>query len=153
MAEQFRDEVNSLSVMGVDFAPRPGNWPEPWKWVQGDLFESLGEGTTKSEGCAASLFVHHFETAELARLGALLRKRFVRIAFSEPARFQLFRVLAYCFLPFVNRVTWHDMQISIGAGFRKGELKSALGLGDEWTVAESVGMFGSHRFEAWREVR
>lgn len=151
LASAFGSDAGRLLVQGVDFAPRPEDWPETWNWSQGDLFEALAEPSEKAEGCAASLFIHHFEKSDLLRIGDLANERFVKILFSEPARFRVFRILAYLLFPFVNRVTRHDMQISIGAGFRGGELAGALGLSDDWEIKESVHWFGGFRFEAWRE--
>lgn len=142
----------TVPVSGIDLAPRPENWPADWDWQQGDLFKLLPSCAASSqEGLIANLFLHHFEASELGRIGALAQDRFVRLVVSEPARYRIFHSLAHLLLPFVNRVTRHDMLVSIRAGFRRGELREALGLGPEWRIAEKVTLFGSLRLEAWRE--
>lgn len=153
-----------VAVTGLDFAPRPADWPESWEWKQGDLFTATGgaggKGSPLSEpgpeagsgGCLAVLFLHHFEDPGLRRLGEFLESRFDHLLFVEPARYRLFRLLSSCLLPFVNAVTRHDMPVSIGAGFRPGELTRALGLAESWTVVESVHWLGGLRFEAWKQV-
>lgn len=147
----FLSGLGGMSFTGVDFAPRPDEWPESWSWIQGDLFEALsGEGSEMRSGCVAVLFLHHFKTPELRKLGEIMNRRFVNLVFAEPARYRLFRLLAYALFPFVNRVTHHDMQVSIGAGFRPGELTMALGLDGDWKVEESVHWLGGYRLEAWR---
>lgn len=147
-------EQGDLSVTGVDFAPRPASWPRDWDWLQGDLFESLDPGSetsTRSEGLVANLFLHHFEAEALQKIGAIANARFSHLLVSEPARFRVFSLLGYILFPFVNRVTRHDMQVSIRAGFRKGELAKALQLDGDWEIRESVHPLGAYRFEAWRK--
>ncbi|MDF2374803.1 MAG: hypothetical protein P1U81_01090 [Verrucomicrobiales bacterium] len=139
-------------VTGVDFAPRPHDWPDSWHWMQGDLFDSLDkEAKSSSSGCIAVLFLHHFQKPELQRLGGIVEEKFAGLVVAEPARYRIFRVLAYALFPFVNSVTWHDMQISIGAGFKPGELMDLLGLGSNWQASESVHWLGGYRIEAWKE--
>jgi len=146
-SSEFRAE--KLTVTGVDFSPRPASWPEAWAWLQGDLFEALETGGDgESSGCIAVLFLHHFEKPALKRLGSLLEKRFVRLVVAEPARYRIFRFLAYALFPFVNSVTRHDMQVSIGAGFGLGELEASLDLGPDWMITESVHWLGGYRFDA-----
>ena len=154
LGECFRMRgFEDISVSGIDFAPRPERWPSSWSWHQGDIFEvfeALGEGRL-SNGLVANLFLHHFKTPELQKIGKIAESRFSRIIVSEPARYPFFHFFSYAFFPFVNDVTRHDMQVSIRAGFRRGELKAALGLGRDWKHRESVTLFGAYRFEAWKE--
>ena len=122
------------------------------EFVSGDVSEWSNRGDyALPNGLIANLFLHHFESPALKRLGQIVQERFARIIVSEPARFPIFHRLSYAFFPFVNEVTRHDMQVSIGAGFRPGELKAALGLGSEWQNRESVTPLGAYRFEAWKE--
>lgn len=141
------------TVTGLDFAPRPHNWPETWQWIEGDLFETLPIALTpeRRAGLVANLFLHHFDDAMLAALGKILNERISRLYFVEPAREKIFRMLGYGLFPFVNGVTRHDMQVSIGAGFQRGELASTLGLDESWRVRETVTPLGAYRFEAWKE--
>lgn len=151
-AELDEGEASQMSVTGVDFAPRPQGWPSNWRWLRGDLFETLGSigDSDGRAGLLANLFLHHFEDADLGRLGQLIQDRFDRVICVEPARYRVFHWLSFFFFPLVNGVTRHDMQISIGAGFRKGELASLFGLSSDWKVRESVSLLGGYRFEAWK---
>lgn len=134
-------------VTACDLAPRPANLPEPVHWLQGDCFESLPglEGSV----LVASLFLHHFDTTRLARIGQLAA-RFDRLLWCEPHRARLPLALATLLLPVVNRVTRHDMPVSIRAGFVPGELSRLCGLGSEWEVKETVIFRGALRLEARR---
>jgi hypothetical protein len=40
--------------------------------------------------------------------------------------------------------------VSIRAGFRRDELRQALGLGQEWKVSVQSHPLGAYRFLAWR---
>ncbi len=143
---------SSEKVTGLDLAPRPPDWPTAWKWARGDLFETLPDALqeARQSGLVANLFLHHFDDAMLASLGAILNDRVSRLFFVEPAREMLFRVLGYGLFPFVNSVTRHDLQVSIGAGFRRGELAPMLGLDYSWQTRETVTPLGAYRFEAWK---
>lgn len=146
-------DLERLSVAGVDLAPRPEAWPPGWAWHRGDLFEVLRDldPPETPEGVAANLFLHHFQDSQLRELGALMNDRFARALFVEPARYSLFRILGYGLFPFINDVTRHDLQASVSAGFRPGELGGILGLDASWQWRESVTSLGAYRFEAWRE--
>lgn len=139
-------------VTGLDLAPRPSHWPASWEWRQGDLFETLPTALSddRPSGFIANLFLHHFDDTGLATLGEILDDSVSRLLFVEPARETLFRVLGYGLFPFVNDVTWHDLQVSIGAGFRHGELATTLALGPSWSIRETVTPLGAYRFEAWK---
>jgi len=148
-----RGKSEHFHVCGIDFAPRPDRWPESWDWCQGDIFKQLPNlpKHERPEGILANLFLHHFECPALSDLGEIIQNRFHRVIVSEPARYPIFRNLGYGLFPLVNDVTRHDMQVSIGAGFRPGELFEALGLGPDWKLRESVTALGAYRFEAWKE--
>lgn len=131
---------------GVDLAPPPSGLAETADWRQGDLFEVL---PGVSGAVVATLFLHHFEDRDLARLGALLEGCEV-LCFSEPLRSSLALAEGYALFPFVNHVTRHDMIVSIRAGFCEGELPSLLGLGSSWQVREETTVLGAYRLCAWR---
>jgi hypothetical protein len=165
--------TGSVQITGMDLAPRPLRWPTNWDWIQGDLSETLPlaregvfsqrpatkeyeecrreQSAVHHRGLVANLFLHHFDGEELSRIGAFVNESFSRLVLVEPARYRAFRILGFLLFPFVNDVTRHDLQISIGAGFRKGELSKALQLDQSWQIAESTTVFGAHRFEAWRK--
>ena len=143
---------SSERVTGLDFAPRPPDWPTAWQWARGDLFETLPDALQEAgeSGVVANLFLHHFDDTMLTSLGIILNDRVSRLLFVEPAREMLFRVLGYGLFPVVNAVTRHDLQVSIGAGFRRGELATMLGLDHSWQTRDTVTPLGAYRFEAWK---
>lgn len=117
---------------GVDLVPRPSALAAEVGWQEGDVFE-------KSEGggvLVANLFLHHFEQDDLARLGEVARG-FDVLCFVEPLRTHGSLMMGRGMLPFVSRVTKHDMIVSIRAGFVPGELGRLMGLNsEEWEVSE-----------------
>lgn len=149
---RFHDRFSG-TVTGLDFAPRPPDWPARWQWIEGDLFATLPDALPHGgdAGLVANLFLHHFDDAMLGALGKILNERISRLYFVEPARETIFRMLGYGLFPFVNEVTRHDLQVSIGAGFRRGELAATFGLDDSWSVRETVTPLGAYRFEAWKK--
>lgn len=143
--------LDGVRVKGIDLAPRPGIWPEPWDWQQGDLFDSLDSGVGEVEGVVANLFLHHFTDEQLRRLGSLIPSSAGRLLFSEPARYRFHQAQARMGFPFFNSVTRHDMMVSIEAGFRADELATVLGLDSvEWSWKTTRTFFGAYRFEANR---
>ena len=146
------EKRSGLHLTGLDFAPRPGHWPADWDWREGELFENFAASFhgARPAGVLANMFLHHFESSQLAALGSLINSRVAHILCVEPARYRLFRLLGYGLFPFVNEVTRHDLQVSIGAGFRRGELAASLGLDASWQFRETVTLFGAYRFEAWK---
>jgi hypothetical protein len=93
--------------------------------------------------------LHHFDDAALRALGARLTNARFLLA-REPARRRLaMRFLLYPFR--LNRVTKHDMKISIEAGFLGTELTGALGLrSPEWRVSARETALNAHQVEAVR---
>jgi len=140
-------------LIGLDLTPRPAELPEPVEWIPGDLFETLPNVLTHSIGpttVVANLFLHHFESEALARLGTML-DRAEAIFISEPHRSRLPLYQSFLLLPFVNRVTRHDMPVSIRAGFRRGELPRLLELGAKrWEICERINGLGAYRLSARR---
>lgn len=122
------------TITAVDLAPPPARLPENVEWRQGDLFAS----TVKPRGgiLIANLFLHHFEGDALRELGRLA-EGFQVLVFCEPLRARLPHAMGYLAHPFINRVTRHDMHVSIDAGFVPGELPALMGLdGGDWRTTE-----------------
>lgn len=132
-------------VTGLDLQEGPAGLDLPW--VAGDLFETLP--SVGGDTVVANLILHHFQDADLARLGQLLRGR-RRLVVVEPWRSRLSLLEGGLLWPLVNGVTRHDMMASIRAGFRKGELPRLLKLGDDWQWREEVSLLGGIRVLAWR---
>jgi len=121
-------------ITALDLAPPPAGLPENVDWRQGDLFatpEKPGGGIL-----IANLFLHHFEGDALRELGRLA-KGFDVILFCEPLRARLPHLMGYLAHPFINRVTRHDMHVSIDAGFSANELPRLMDLSEKrWMIEE-----------------
>lgn len=135
-------------LAGLDLAPRPVCWPAGATWTRGDV---LAEPLPDAEVVVANLFLHHFDSVALARLGARLPDSCRVLIASEPSRRQLHLAQAglLALLALLGRVTRHDMMVSIRAGFRGGELAAALGIGT-WECAIGSSVLGAHRLCAVR---
>lgn len=140
--------VDGADATGVDWQPRPEGLDARVGWRERDVFEVLEDGVGGT--VVANLFLHHFTDEQLAVLGRLLAKCEV-ICTSEPWRSRLALMEGRLLYPFVNGVTRHDMMVSIRAGFRRGELPEALGLGKEWQVREECTTLGACRMLAWKK--
>lgn len=140
-----RELAKDHEVTGLDFQERPEGLEVPW--VSGDLFESLPE--VAGDTVVANLILHHFEDEALAKLGELVKGR-RRLVAVEPWRSRVSLFEGTLLWPMINRVTRHDMMVSIRAGFRKGELPGLLNLGGEWQWREEVSLLGGVRVLAWR---
>ncbi|MEO5914348.1 MAG: hypothetical protein ABIS50_08960 [Luteolibacter sp.] len=135
-------------VSAYDLAPAPEFSGSHVIWHQGDLFEK--PAPSYSGVLVANLFVHHFEGEALAVLGRWMRN-FEVVVLNEPDRCRLPHGLGGIMHPFMNRVTRHDMHVSITAGFRQGELAGFLGLDSGvWQVRETSTWRGARRVVAWR---
>lgn len=144
--EQLAED--GVAATGVDLQPRPEELDEDVNWSEGDVFEVLENGV--GGVVVANLFLHHFTEEQLAEIGRLLAGCDV-LCVSEPWRSRLALLGGRLLFPFVNDVTRHDMVVSIRAGFRRGELPRALGLGNQWQVREQCTKSGACRMLAWKE--
>jgi hypothetical protein len=134
---------------GLDLIAPPPEWPAGW--MQTDLFSPEGSAVVAAaETVVANLFLHHFENGALARLGTQLKHSRL-LLFCEPARRRRHQWQGRLLAPFLNRVTRHDLKVSVAAGFLGGELPEALGLRPvEWRWTVRTGFRGSLRFAAER---
>lgn len=148
LAEQLAGVFPSAEVTACDLAPRPAELSQRVIWRQGDL---LSGGVSLSGGVlVANLFLHHFEGESLRALGRLCGN-FEVLIFNEPARGALPHVLGTLMWPMINRVTRHDMHVSIHAGFAKGETVGLLDLDPEaWKFRETSTWRGANRVLGWR---
>ncbi len=138
-------------VTAIDLAPAPEHaLPPNLAWRRIDLFDVLDD--LPSGGVlVACLFLHHFTDAQLRELGRDFLSRYDAVILAEPDRRQLAHVLGRMAWPFINRVTCHDMHVSIDAGFAKGEMQELLGLnGADWRIEESCTLTGARRLAAVR---
>lgn len=138
----------TVELTACDLAPRPAALNPRVQWQQGDL---LSDRHDLSGGVLiANLFLHHFEGDSLRTLGTLYQE-FEVVIFCEPDRAMIPHLLGASIWPWVNRVTRHDMHVSINAGFTKGELPALLGLKPErWEFSETSTWRGGRRVLGWR---
>jgi hypothetical protein len=140
---------------GLDLVPRPDGLPLGVQWVQGDFFQSEAatQALKQADVIVANLILHHFTDDQLRRLAPLLQQARLLLV-SEPARhwhhYQKGRLLNL--LCEFNHVTMYDMNLSIRAGFRTGELPRVLLLDSgTWDISENHSFFGSCRMRAIRK--
>jgi SAM-dependent methyltransferase len=130
-------------VTACDLAPRPAALGERVVWRQGDV---LSDTSPPSGGVlVANLFLHHFEGDSLLKIGRIC-DGFDVLVFNEPDRAALPHLLGASMWPLVNRVTRHDMHVSIDGGFAPGELPRLLGLDRKtWRIRETSTWRGARR--------
>ncbi len=137
-----------VDLTACDLAPHPAALDSRVQWSQGDL---LSDHHELSGGVlVANLFLHHFEGESLRALGALC-EGFEVVVFCEPDRAMLPHWLGASIWPWINRVTRHDMHVSIDAGFSRGELPTLLGLNPKkWEFSETSTWRGGRHVLGWR---
>lgn len=135
----------------LDLLPKPLDWPAEAYWWQQDVFAAP---LPEVQVIIANLFLHHFQPEALQRLSEAVPKTTQWLFFNEPERriYHVWQGWLLHFLIRLNRVTRHDMRVSIEAGFRDSELVSALGITHqpEWQWQQSRTVFGAHRVAAQR---
>jgi len=135
-------------VSAYDLAPRPAGLEPRVVWQRGNLFALPAPAT--GGVLVANLFVHHFEGDLLTKLGRWL-ENFEVLILCEPDRSLPPHLLGGLMHPWINRVTRHDMHVSIRAGFAAGEIACLLGLGaDRWLIRETSTLRGARRVLALR---
>ncbi len=136
------------TVAAYDLAPPPVGLAAGITWHQGDVFTlpaPAGGGVL-----VANLFLHHFEGPALTALGRWMGN-FEVLVINEPDRARLPHLLGGLLHPWINRVTRHDMHVSIDAGFAAGEIPEMLGLDPRtWQFRESSTWRGALRVIGWR---
>ncbi len=140
-----------LRVTGFDLAERPTSWPSRFEWVQGDLRETLQGFPVEGRFVVANMVFHHFREAELRELSGLLAGCEWILA-CEPWRRRLFAGLgALLRLTGISADTFHDLRVSVRAGFRGNELPDSLGISEEWRERRvSRSSLGAYRLTARR---
>ncbi len=118
----------------VDMAESPTDWDalQNLYYVQQNLLDPP-PANLKLDVVVANLILHHFTDSELAEIGRLWMQDAQWILVREPLRSRA--MMRFVLYPLgLNRVTRHDMRVSIEAGFRQNELPLALGLSEDWSV-------------------
>ena len=143
--------ARGFPVDGLDLWPRPAGWPAARSWHRADLRTFRGYGPYPV--VMGNLIFHQFGEADLAEIGAALRRSARAILACEPQRRRLSQVVVGTLAPLLgaNHVTLHDAHVSIAAGFRGDELPRALGLDDgRWKYSCSSTALGVNRVVAVR---
>ncbi len=135
-------------VTACDLAPRPDGLDAQVVWTQGDILTKI---VPPSGGVlVANLFLHHFE-GEALRVLRNLCENFEVLIFNEPNRAILPHFLGATLWPMINRVTRHDMHVSIRAGFAGSEIPRLMGLDRKiWRIRETFTWRGGRRVLGWR---
>ena len=120
--------------------------------VERDVFEWLADPATPScDAIVANLFLHHFESAALARMLARIAERTGFFVACEPRRSRTALVASRLLgLIGCNDVTRHDAVASVVAGFRGNELSALWPAPAAWTLEEVPRGLFSHLFVARR---
>jgi hypothetical protein len=143
--------ARGVLVDGLDLWPRPAAWPAAREWHRADLraFPDYGRYPV----VVGNLIFHQFTEAELAELGAVLRRQARVIVACEPVRQRVSQALLAVVGPLLgaSAVTQHDGKVSVAAGFRGEELARALGLqADAWEIGVKETTLGALRMVATR---
>lgn len=137
---------------GLDLHPMPVRWPENFEWVQGNVFtdERAQAALAKASVVIGGLVLHHFSAEQLQALGRQCASARLLI-FCEPVRRKLHLWQgSFLRLAGINRVTQHDLPVSVRAGFLGHELAEFLGLTAQWDCRVETTLFGAYRFIAER---
>ena len=135
-------------LTAYDLAPRPPGLDSRVNWIQGDLFDT--PAPSSGGVVIANLFLHHFEGPALTALGRWMENFKVGI-FNEPDRAHFPHMLGGLMHPWINRVTRHDMHVSIRAGFASGEIQEGLRLDPrDWKFEETSTWRGARRVVIWK---
>lgn len=147
LLQRIRRRFPEIALHAYDLVPRPEKLDPSIIWHSGDLFT---QPKPKGGILIANLFLHHFEGDALRKLGDCC-EGFDAFVFNEPDRARICHWFGSLLHPFINRVTRHDMHVSIRAGFSQGELPAALGLDPSiWRLEETSTWRGGRHVVGWR---
>ena len=141
--------LDALHWKGLDLAPPPAQWPGDWEWHQRDVLAP--HQLPDADILVANMFLHHLRNEQLLSLGQRLPESCRMIVACEPVRRSIhaWQGILLSFFIGMSAVTYHDMLVSIRAGFVGRELPEAMGLPD-WQTAVNHTPLGAYRFVAWR---
>ena len=136
LIRSISEKFPGLETVAVDLIDRPASLPRKIRWEQCDVTDFALPA--KPSLVVANLFLHHLSDEQLNRLG----KKFSAAhgwLIAEPLRTRTSLLMARTTFPLVNRVTRHDMMVSIRAGFQGNELPRLLGDATwEWKLHQSL---------------
>ena len=112
----------------LDRIPPPPGWKPDVNWHTADLFSF--RDWSHYPVIAGNLIFHHFDEEQLGWVGRRIDEhaRVLLVGDLSRGRLQQFAFAAFARLVGANRVSRHDGWHSVGAGFRKNELPTLLGL-------------------------
>jgi hypothetical protein len=142
-----------IPVDGLDLWPRPAAWTAGRDWHVADLKTFGGYGAYPA--VIGNLIFHQFNGAELADLGARIRRNARVVLACEPERRRVFQAVMAAVAPLLgaNHVTLHDARVSIAAGFQGDELPLSLGMTHaEWDFSCTSTGLGASRMVAIRRT-
>jgi hypothetical protein len=145
--------TRGLPVDGLDLWPRPPGWPAGRNWHITDL--RTFADFARYPAVIGNLIFHQFSDADLAGLGAMLRRQARIILACEPMRRRRSQTLYSALAPLfgANYVSRHDGRVSIAAGFCDHELPALLGLDPaEWDCRCTTTPLGAYRMIAIRRA-
>lgn len=146
-----RLRARGIEVDGLDLWPAPRGWPAARAWHRADVRAFSGYGAYPI--FVGNMILHQFSDDALGALGATLRASARVIVACEPVRRAASRLLYRAIAPIfgASRVSLHDGDVSIVAGFRGDELPSRLGLDRaSWDVRVSITWLGACQLVAVR---
>lgn len=115
------------NVMGMDVMATPPRWPAGATWVEGDV---LDDPLPDAEVVISNLLLHQFTDAQVSEFALRLPPSCRCLLVVEPlrSRMSLWMGHAVTWLGCMQRLTVHDMVLSVHAGFRGEELPQAMNL-------------------------
>jgi 2-polyprenyl-3-methyl-5-hydroxy-6-metoxy-1,4-benzoquinol methylase len=136
LATKIKEKFPAVTVIAVDLLDRPESVPLNVEWQTGDVMQShcFDDDTV----VVANLFIHHLDDEKLFQLGEKISSCRALIM-AEPHRYWFSKLLGYLMFPLINRVTRHDMLVSIDAGFRFGELAGLIDVDWHWDEHAALG--------------
>lgn len=136
LASKIKERFPDAEVIAIDLLERPEGVSSEVDWQTTDVMQSdcFDENTV----VVANLFIHHLDEDSLWKLGEKISDCRA-IIMAEPHRYWFSKLLGYLLFPFINHVTRHDMMVSIGAGFRFGELGGLIDVDWHWDERAALG--------------
>jgi hypothetical protein len=125
---------------------------QPVGTITADVFEWLSDDASPQvDAIVANLFLHHFDSEDVARMLALIARRSHVFIACEPRRSTIALTGSHLLgLIGCNDVTRHDAVVSVRAGFADGELASLWPQVEGWKCEERARGLFSHSFVARR---
>jgi 2-polyprenyl-3-methyl-5-hydroxy-6-metoxy-1,4-benzoquinol methylase len=136
LASLVKKKFPNVEVIAVDLLDRPVGISKEIQWRSEDAL--ISDCYDSDTVVIANLFIHHLDEDGLWNLGEKMSNCRGLIT-SEPHRYWFSKLLGYLIFPFVNRVTRHDMIVSIEAGFRFGELAGLMNVDWHWDERAALG--------------